>query len=215
MLARRWFAQDREDKRLYSALSHIKNGRYVDIGAYEPEFNSVTKVFYDDGWTGVNVEPNPRAFAMLQQERLRDKNVWAAVTWKQGPQTLYLTDRRGWSSLKPSVAEAAKNAGMTPKPIEVPTVTLADAMPEGDIHFLKIDVEGAEEEVIASGDWKNKRPWVVVAEANVPQSGRTAYHHAEWDVYLRSRGYVFKLDDTLNRWYVAEEQVDNVGEFVV
>ena len=212
MLARRWFAQGGEDKRLYNALKHIKNGTYVDIGAYEPEFNSVTKVFYDDGWQGVNVEPNPRAFAMLQKGRLRDKNIWAAVTWKEGPQTLYLTDGRGWSSLKEDVAAEARNKGMTPKPIQVPTFALQDIMPDVDVHFLKIDVEGAEEDVIASGNWKYHRPWVVVAEHHVTHS---ASHHEEWDKYLRSRGYVFKLDDTLNRWYVAEEQLDNVGDFVL
>lgn len=218
MLARRWYAQSREDRRLHQALSHIENGRYVDIGAYEPEFNSVTKVFYDEGWSGVNVEPNPRAFAMLQESRLRDHNIQAVVTWKLGPQTLYLTDERGWSSLREDVAFAAAEAGMTPDPIEVDAISLADVfdvMPEGDTHFLKIDVEGAEEDVIASGDWKAHRPWVVLAEANFPQSRRTVYHHHLWEPYLLSRGYVFKGDDTLNRWYVAKEQLDNIGSFVL
>lgn len=215
VLARRWFAQDREDKRLYSALGHIKNGRYVDVGAYEPEFNSVTKVFYDDGWSGVNVEPNPRAFAMLEAARPRDTNIQKVVTWKNGEQTFYLTDNRGWSSLREDVAFAAAEAGMTPDEITVEATTLSDIWPRGEVHFLKIDVEGAERDVIVSGDWDHHRPWIVLAEANFPQSRRTVYHHGEWEPYLLARGYVFKLDDTLNRWYVAEEQLDNVGELVL
>lgn len=215
MLAKRWYAQEGEDRRLFSALSHIDNGTYVDIGAYEPEFNSVTKVFYDIGWSGVNVEPNPRAYKMLVESRRRDKNIMAAVTWKTGPITLHLTDKRGWSSIREDVALAARQMGMQTTPIEVPTFALQDVMPDGDVHFLKIDVEGAEEAVIASGDWKNHRPWVLVVESMAPNSSFGPWEYQRWDQYLRSRGYVFKLDDTLNRWYVAKEQLDNVGEFVL
>lgn len=215
MLEKRFYAQEGEDRRLWKALSdNIAHGHYVDIGAYEPEFNSVTKVFYDAGWTGVNVEPNPRAYGMLEQARPHDINLEAVVTYKQGPQTLYLTDDRGWSSLKPEIAESAKKRGMDPYPIEVESLTLAqvfDFLHGEECHFLKIDVEGAEEEVIASGDWKNHRPWIVVVEANVPGSNRTKYHHGKWEPYLMSRGYRFIMDDTLNRWYVADEALDKIA----
>ena len=213
VLARRWFSQNGEDRRLYSILGHIDHGRYVDIGAYEPEFHSVTKVFYDDGWTGVNVEPGPRAFAMLEQQRPRDININAAVTWRDSG-TLYYIPDRGRSSLLESQAEVALAHGMDPVPIDVRTMSLAEVMDRvrGDVHFLKIDVEGSEEDVIASGDWKNHRPWIVVVESKMPHTLRTVDTHEAWEPYLVSRGYVFSYDDGLNRYYTSREQMSALGE---
>ena len=215
VLARRWFSQNGEDRRLYHVLGHIKHGRYVDIGAYEPEFHSVTKVFYDDGWSGVNVEPGPRAFAMLQRDRPRDINIQAAVTWKTGEQSFFYISDRGRSSLYESQALSARAAGMDPEEIMVKTVTLAEVMGrvDGDVHFLKIDVEGAEEDVIASGDWKWHRPWVLVIESKLPETRRTVDTYSQWEPYLLSRGYVFKYDDGLNRYYVAKERAEDLGGF--
>ena len=74
------------------------------------------------------------------------------------------------------------------------------------IDFLKIDVEGAEADVIAGNDWTRFRPKVVVAEAIDPATGKPA--HEAWESMLLAAGYRFRLDDTLNRFYVAEECAD-------
>jgi hypothetical protein len=73
----------------------------------------------------------------------------------------------------------------------------------GPIDFLKIDVEGFEEEVIAGANWQRFRPTVVVVEATHPQTNRLT--HGSWDPLLREAGYTFELFDGLNRFYLAEE----------
>jgi hypothetical protein len=72
-----------------------------------------------------------------------------------------------------------------------------------DIDFLKIDVEGAEADVIAGNDWERFRPKIVVVEAISAGGGSPNWYH--WEPVLLSRGYRFRLFDTLNRFYVAEE----------
>ena len=42
------YAQNFEDVILWRALKHVEAGRYIDIGANDPEKDSVTKVFYDN-----------------------------------------------------------------------------------------------------------------------------------------------------------------------
>jgi len=77
---------------------------------------------------------------------------------------------------------------------------------QGPIDFLKIDVEGAEGEVIAGGDWKRFRPGVVLLESIAPISGEPTW--PAWEPQLLAKGYRFVLFDTLNRFYVAEERKD-------
>lgn len=71
------------------------------------------------------------------------------------------------------------------------------------IHFLKIDVEGAERSVLESVDLKQFRPWVMVIEATEPMTNiRCDY---KWRGILTDAGYVFKLFDGLNVYYLAHE----------
>ena len=51
------YAQNFEDIRLWRALKFFENGFYIDVGANDPTHDSVTKAFYDRGWSGINVEP--------------------------------------------------------------------------------------------------------------------------------------------------------------
>ena len=72
---KRYYGQVYEDKVLLSALGHVDRGFYIDVGAQQPEYHSVTKVFYDRGWNGINVEPVSRWFDQLSRERPRDINL--------------------------------------------------------------------------------------------------------------------------------------------
>jgi len=46
---------------LWRALKHIERGFYIDVGAWSSDLDSVTRAFYEHGWRGINVEPNPEA----------------------------------------------------------------------------------------------------------------------------------------------------------
>jgi hypothetical protein len=68
---------------------------------------------------------------------------------------------------------------------------------------VKIDVEGAEADVLAGGDWRRFRPRLVVIEAIAPGTGLPAWE--DWEPFLLQRGYAMALFDGLNRFYVAQE----------
>lgn len=69
------YAQNFEDIRLWRALKHVEKGLYIDVGANHPTADSVTRAFYDRGWSGINVEPVPSYYHALCQERPRDTNL--------------------------------------------------------------------------------------------------------------------------------------------
>jgi methyltransferase FkbM-like protein len=81
--------------------------------------------------------------------------------------------------------------------------------PEDDVHFLLVDVEGAEREVLRSIDLRRWRPWVLVVEATAPNSTRST--HDEWEPDVLAAGYEFRLFDGLSRYYVSSERAAELG----
>lgn len=202
------YAQNAEDVVLWRILKHITNGTYVDVGAADPVYASVSKAFYDEGWSGVNVEPNPDLAHQLVQMRPRDRTFQCAASDRLAVADFYVVIGTGLSSLDVSLLPTAADLGFESEQIRVQLRTLNDILDEAGlrekpIHFMKIDVEGSEADVLAGLDLSVWRPWVLVIEATKPMSTIQNYH--DWEPAVVSEGYTFTLFDGLNRYYVADE----------
>jgi FkbM family methyltransferase len=211
------YSQNAEDVLLWRALGHVQNGFYIDVGANDPEEHSVTKAFYDAGWRGISIEPLPSFHQAFLERRPRDVNLAIAAGATNGELTLYDTpDVRGWASPEQSVAELHRLEGHEVIEMSVPVRTLASVCEQyvqGDIHFLKIDVEGFEGEVLKGMDFARWRPWILVIEATLPNSRET--NHAAWEDMVTGQRYRFAWFDGLNRYYVAEEHPELLAHFGV
>jgi FkbM family methyltransferase len=199
-----------EDVHLWLALGGKRDGTYIDIGGGHPIAGSVSFWFYERGWRGIVVEPQDKLATLHRRIRSRDALVQAAVGRDAVEVEFYQVDRlHALSTTVKRNADAAAVHGASHRTLRVPSVSLAElcrrhAMTAVD--FLKIDVEGAEREVIEGGDWRHCRPAIVVVEAITPDSNEPAWH--AWEPMLLSHGYRFALFDTLNRFYVADERRD-------
>jgi FkbM family methyltransferase len=196
------YAQNYEDVMLARAFGHRNQGFYVDVGAGDPNYLSVTRWFYDQGWSGINLEPNRRFFEELVKNRPRD------VTFNIGA-----SDVRGVLTFaEAEVGELSTfdlaGAGDDAVRREVAVAPLDDILAEHaggrSIDFLKIDVEGWELHVLKGLDLARFRPAILVIEA-VLREGRTMSHQA-WEPLVLARGYTMAHFDGLNRFYVAEEK---------
>jgi FkbM family methyltransferase len=202
------YAQRYEDIHLLRAFGKQANGFYIDIGAGHPVYDNVSFAFYLRGWSGLTVEPNPWLAELSEAVRPRDIRVASLVGAADGEAAYYLVeDFHGLSTTVESHARAAltefgKDSQATTKPVTT-LRTLCERHVNSAIDFLKIDVEGAEREVLAGGDWQRFRPKVVVLEALVPITMQPAWDG--WEPLLTDNGYRFAFFDTLNRYYVAEE----------
>lgn len=200
------YAQNFEDVMLNRIFRDIKQGFYIDVGANDPIIDSVTKHFYDNGWTGINIEPVAEHFQALQMQRPNDINLQIAISLEEGKLEFWESEVRGWSTASPeSIAlhEKQNEKGIIKK-VESSTLTkICEQYAKDDIHFLKVDVEGFEKSVIESNDWSRFRPWVVVVEATLPNSQIESF--AEWETILLEADYQFAYADGLNRFYLAKE----------
>ena len=201
------YSQNAEDVRLWRVFRTVKNGFYVDVGAADPNVDSVTRLFYERGWSGINVEPNP-CYEALSEVRTRDVNLRVAVGESEGPVPFFLTyPYLGMSTLDPSVHAGVPQAVGRTEEVTIPQRRLGSILRDHalgrTIHFLKIDVEGAERQVLGSSDWTVFRPIVVVAEAVEPLSTVTTHQH--WEQILLDAGYRFAAFDGINRFYVEPD----------
>jgi FkbM family methyltransferase len=201
------YAQNFEDVMLWRALKDVKNGFYIDIGANDPVKHSVTKAMYDLGWHGINCEPVAHWFEKLEQERIHDINIQVAIGAENTELTFYEVVDTGLSTLNEKLASKhAKELGYKIKEYLVPVQTLTSICEKKSIdtiHFLKIDVEGAEKSVLEGINFKKIRPWIIVIEATKPMSENTDFEN--WENLITSQNYHFIYFDGLNRFYVADE----------
>ena len=201
------YAQNFEDVLLNRVFADKKTGFYIDVGAQHPLYDSVTKAFYERGWQGINIEPVKEYYELLAKERERDLNLNLAVGETKAELDFFELEGTGLSTLDRATAERlAAEEGYNINRYQIPIVTLADIFQQHlhcPIDFLKIDVEGWEEQVILGNDWSQFRPTVIVLEATIPNSPTRA--ETNITEILKERNYQRVYFDGLNDYYLANE----------
>lgn len=203
---RLYYAQNKEDLLIKAFFPDVKAGFYIDVGANDPVIDSVTKLLYDDGWSGINVEPIKKHIDDLKKKRDRDINLQIGLSDKPG-ELLFreYSEGTGLSTFDKTMKSSYEkdDAGMPTgqfKEYKVPVTTLDEMVREQKIktiHFIKIDVEGYEYEVIKGHDWQKVRPELICIEAN--------HINKDWRPLLRKHDYEEVFFDGVNNYYLAKE----------
>ncbi|MCD4863961.1 MULTISPECIES: FkbM family methyltransferase [Pseudomonas] len=210
------YAQNFEDVLLWRALKGIKHGFYIDIGAQDPIVDSVSFAFYRNGWRGVHVEPTPQYAALLEKERPDETVERLAIGTPEGSMTFFQIPDTGLSTADVAIADRHRQAGCAVVETQVEVLgldTLLDRYDYKVVHWLKVDVEGFEKQVLES--WKSSpvRPWILLIESTAP--GTQTQTHAAWEAMVLEKGYHYAYFDGLNRYYVHESRSGLLDHFQV
>jgi FkbM family methyltransferase len=212
------YAQNFEDVMLWRALKHVKKGFYIDVGAYDPTEHSVTKFFYDSGWSGINIEPVAPYFKKFSLERSRDINLELLISDKEGETVFYENDATGLSSgVEDNIKAWQNESNFKFNKVKKTTKTLNTVCSEnkvGTVHFLKIDVEGLEINVLRGFSFDVIRPWIVLFEA-VASTGDHKDVSSDCVSYLNSKKYHQVYFDGLNKYFVSDEHSELDKAFLV
>lgn len=203
------YSQEGEDMILSRVFGDKKSGFYVDVGAHHPRRFSNTYIFYQRGWRGINIEPNPDMFKVFESERGRDKNLQMGVSEVEGVLTYHLFDEPALNSFDSQIVKerlsttSYKVVGTKEVKVDRLENILREHVPGGQvIDFLTIDVEGLDFSVLKSNDWNCYRPKLVLVEA----LSQILEDTLDSEIYHFMRQHRYKLfAKTFNTLFFCEE----------
>jgi FkbM family methyltransferase len=193
-----FYSQFKQDEYLEKTIfKGFKNGIFMDIGAHDGvSLNNTLYFEKTHGWTGFNIEPIKTVYEKLVENRPACVNIQCAVSDKDGVAEFFCNT--GYtemiSGLKDSfdkrhvarLQRENKETGGTTELIHVNTYrfeTICDMHDISHIHYLSIDVEGAEFAVIKSINFDKVFIDVIGFENNYIDVTMPIIH------YLQTKGY--------------------------
>ena len=160
----------------------VKDGYFVDVGSADGLVNSNTWALEQRGWTGVCIDPFPTNMETRKCRMFKDavdstggKQVSFSAAGELGGITGHLNTYKDTVSKAPAV--------------QLTTVTLKDILQRASaptfIHFLSLDIEGAELEALRGFPFDGYKIGALAIEHNWEEPKRSAI-----EAFLKERGYV-------------------------
>ena len=200
------YSQLKEELYIRHFFDDMRDGVYVDVGAWEWEKNSTTAYLEKHlGWSGVAIDAQPGLAEGWKEHRPNAKFFSYIVTDHAGTKDpFYLT--YGLSSTDPNhITSFPGMENHRQKVIEVQTITLTELLDREGIEridFLSMDIEGGEPKALAGFDIDRFRPSLVCIEAGPKGSERQAAiaKYFKEHGYRRIKEYERKVDPN---WYLT------------
>lgn len=188
---------------------NVKNFTYLDIGANHPvKFNNTYK-FYEAGYSGVCVEPDPHLFKRLTAKRKHDTclNVGIAGTAKSAAD-FYVMDSPllNTFSEKEAIYLEKHHSHKIKKVVQIPLRTVTEIIEEyfGGVApvFINLDVEGLDEEILRSFSFQKYRPLIFCIETVHFTDDATSEKREEILNLMKTNGYKPFADTYINTIFI-------------
>jgi FkbM family methyltransferase len=198
-------------RHIFDALK-IPAPSYLDIGAHDPAYLNNTRIFYDVGARGVNVEPDPALIARFRSERKKDINLNIGIADTEGTLPFYLMNPPTLNTFVKSEAEAAVAGGdgriVIESVIQVPVLSINNLISDyfkSPPDFLSLDVEGLDLSILKGIDYKTCRPKVICVETITHSQNREGRKVRDIPEWLESQNYFLYADTHINSIFVDRQ----------
>lgn len=170
--------------------------RIADVGARATKTGTPYQPLADAGLIELfGFEPEPEAFAELQAIAKPHETYFEAAIGAPGPATFYAHKIGSLSSVYKFCAKAAHFLGkdfwvkrpITEIPMTLQALDHIDGLP--DIDLLKMDVQGAERDVMRGGEAKLAKAIGVIAEVRFYRMYEDEPMWCDFDAQMRSQGF--------------------------
>ena len=166
---------------IFRMFPGVANGYFVDVGSGHGTIGSNTKALEDLGWTGICIDPFPTA---MEGRTCRMEKV---VVSSVAGQTVKFHTHAGLGGIADTLGKWKDEASKSPI-VELTTTTLGEVLDRSRapsfIHFMSIDIEGAELEALKGIPFDRYRFGAMAIEHNDEEPKRS-------DIlkFLDARGY--------------------------
>lgn len=212
----RFTSQYGEDLLLWALFEGQLEGFYIEVGAYDGKFLSVSYAFDAMGWRGLLVEALPEVAARCRANRPSARVEQCALSkpGSAGTTTFYSAGGVGgqgndaggtvFSYHQPTAAhmQLLQQQKVESRAITVPVTTMDELLKghEGGVDFVVIDVEGGEADLLAGFDVGKWRPRVMLVEDN------TRGQDGALNAYFAGREYELMGWVEVSRVYIRNDE---------
>ena len=159
----------------------VTNGFFLDVGSWDGTIDSNTKALEQKGWTGICIDPFPKNMQDRTCKMFKDvvhSQSGKRVSFRQSDALGGIEDTLGrW-----------KQATENTRTIELTTVTLGEILETAKaprfIHFVSLDIEGAELEALRGFPFDRYQIGALAVEHNFEEPKRR-----DIEVLMNSHGY--------------------------
>lgn len=202
--------EDRIIQFIFQALQ-VSRPSYLDIGAFNPFFINNTALFYRQGATGWNVEPNPHLIRKFEKERPRDRNLSIGISDTAGTAPFYIMKQPTLSTFsRPDAERMQAEMGIAiVETIGVKVMSLPAFIEEecnGKFpNLLSLDVEGLDLAIVRSMHDCSTLPKVICAETVAYAADSFGPKNKELIAEIEKLGYRIYADTFVNTIFLRND----------
>ncbi len=177
----------------------VTDGYFVDVGSWDAEIDSNSKALEELGWTGVCVDPFP------QNWKNRTCRLFEEVAYARAGEIVRFRAAGQLGGIDEHLGFWKDDVQEYPI-VELRTTTLADILGRAGappfIHYLSIDIEGSELDILAALPFERYTIGAITVEHNFEQPKR-----ARIRALLESKGYQRVREQLVDDFYLLPAAV--------